>query len=123
MGKSWDSFVPGPSLWREMYKALKPGGYLIAFFGPRTYDLGCMAIRLAGFEVRDMVSWIYGSGFPKSLDISKAIDAHLGAERLVTGKDPNARPIDGRGSGYTNATTHNPNIFAPGSPEAAAWEG
>jgi len=65
MGNSWDSFVPGPLTWKEAYRVLKPGGWLLAFFGTRTYDLGTIAIRLAGFEVRDMVDWLYGSGFPK----------------------------------------------------------
>ena len=74
MGKSWDSFVPGPSVWREALRVLKPGGHLAAFFGTRTYDIGTLAIRLAGFEVRDQLAWVYGSGFPKSLDVSKAID-------------------------------------------------
>jgi DNA modification methylase len=74
MGKTWDSFVPGPKVWAECHRVLKPGGHLLAFFGTRTYDLGAMAIRLAGFEVRDCLAWMYGSGFPKSLDVSKAID-------------------------------------------------
>lgn len=74
MGKTWDSFVPGPSVWKEVFRVLKPGGHLLAFFGTRTYDLGTLAIRLAGFEIRDQIDWVYGSGFPKSLDISKAID-------------------------------------------------
>jgi site-specific DNA-methyltransferase (adenine-specific) len=74
MGKSWDSFVPGPSIWKEVFRVLKPGGHLLAFFGTRTYDLGTLAIRLAGFEIRDQIDWVYGSGFPKSLDVSKAID-------------------------------------------------
>lgn len=71
MGKTWDSFVPGPSIWKEVFRVLKPGGHLLAFFGTRTYDLGTLAIRLAGFEIRDQIDWIYGSGFPKSLDINK----------------------------------------------------
>lgn len=74
MGKTWDSFVPGPSIWKEVFRVLKPGGHLLAFFGTRTYDLGTLAIRLAGFEIRDQIDWVYGSGFPKSLDVSKAID-------------------------------------------------
>ena len=77
MGKSWDSFVPGPAIWRECYARLKPGGHLLAFGGTRTYDLLMLAIRLAGFEIRDSIHWIYGSGFPKSLDVSKAIDGHM----------------------------------------------
>ena len=69
MGKSWDSFVPGPSVWREALRVLKPGGHLLAFFGSRTYDIGTLAIRLAGFEIRDCIQWIYGSGFPKSKNL------------------------------------------------------
>lgn len=80
MGKSWDSFVPGPSIWKEVFRVLKPGGHLLAFFGTRTYDLGTLAIRLAGFEIRDQIDWVYGSGFPKSLDISKAIDKQDASE-------------------------------------------
>lgn len=60
MGKSWDSFVPGPSIWKEVYRVLKPGGHVLAFFGTRTYHLGATAVAMAGFEVRDMVGWIYG---------------------------------------------------------------
>lgn len=74
MGKTWDSFVPGPAVWREVLRVLKPGGHLLSFFGSRTYDMGTLAIRLAGFEIRDQALWVYGSGFPKSLDVSKAID-------------------------------------------------
>lgn len=74
MGKKWDSFVPGPAVWREALRVLKPGGHLLAFFGTRTQDIGTLAIRLAGFEIRDSIAWIYGGGFPKSLDVSKAID-------------------------------------------------
>jgi site-specific DNA-methyltransferase (adenine-specific) len=74
MGKKWDSFVPGPSYWKACYDALKPGGDLIAFGGTRTYDLLVVAIRMAGFEVRDQLAWMYGQGFPKSLDVAKAVD-------------------------------------------------
>lgn len=74
MGHGWDAFVPQPALWREVFRVLKPGGHVLAFFGTRTYDLGSLAIRLAGFEIRDLVAWIYGSGFPKSMDVAKAID-------------------------------------------------
>ncbi len=74
MGKKWDSFVPQPILWKEAYRILKPGGYLLSFFGTRTYDWGTLAIRLAGFEIRDMITWHYGTGFPKSLNIGKALE-------------------------------------------------
>lgn len=83
MGKSWDSFVPGPSIWKEVFRVLKPGGHLLAFFGSRTYDLGTLAIRLAGFEIRDQIMWVYGSGFPKSLDVSKAIDKQDAVEERI----------------------------------------
>lgn len=84
MGKSWDSFVPQPLFWKEVFRVLKPGGYVLAFFGTRTYDWGTLAIRLAGFEIRDMITYHYGSGFPKSLDISKQLDKMAGAEREIT---------------------------------------
>ncbi|MDA0814886.1 MAG: DNA methyltransferase, partial [Verrucomicrobia bacterium] len=73
MGKEWDAFVPQPRVWHECLRVLKPGGHLLAFAGTRTQDLMTLGLRLAGFEIRDMVAWVYGSGFPKSLDVSKAI--------------------------------------------------
>ncbi len=72
MAKRWDGWVPGPEIWRECYRVLKPGGHILAFAGTRTVDLMGIAIRLAGFEVRDLVSWMYGQGFPKSLNLGKA---------------------------------------------------
>ena len=80
MGKTWDSFVPGPSVWREVMRVLKPGGHVLSFSGTRTYDLSVLAMRLAGFEIRDQLAWLYGTGFPKSLDVSKAIDSSDAAE-------------------------------------------
>lgn len=83
MGKSWDSFVPGPATWSEAYRILKPGGVAAVFAGSRTVDLMATSMRLAGFEIFDMGHWLYGSGFPKSLDVSKHIDAldKLGPQR------------------------------------------
>lgn len=78
MGRSWDAWVPGPEVWRECYRVLKPGGHLAAFAGSRTADLMGMAVRLAGFEIRDTLIWSYASGFPKSLDISKKLDKTAG---------------------------------------------
>lgn len=74
MGKAWDAAVPGVSFWREVLRVLKPGAPLVAFFGSRTYHRGVCAIEDAGFDIRDELVWMYGSGFPKSLDVSKAID-------------------------------------------------
>jgi site-specific DNA-methyltransferase (adenine-specific) len=74
MGKEWDAFVPQPIFWKEVFRVLKHGGHIVSFFGTRTYDWGVMSMRLAGFEIRDCIQWIYGSGFPKSHNISKAID-------------------------------------------------
>ena len=75
MGHEWDGFVPPVAVWDECLRVLKPGGHLLAFAGSRTHDLMTLGIRLAGFEIRDSVAWLYGSGFPKSLDVSKAIDS------------------------------------------------
>ena len=101
MGKTWDSFVPGPTVWKECLRVLKPGGHLVAFFGTRTVDLGGIAIRLAGFEIRDCLAWHYGSGFPKSLDVSKAIDRRrydLDEVYTVTGWIREARDAAGIGN-------------------------
>lgn len=80
MGREWDQFVPGPAVWREALRVLKPGGHLVAFGGTRTYDLLALAIRLGGFEVRDQLAWLYGSGMPHGQDVSKAIDKRAGAQ-------------------------------------------
>lgn len=74
MGKDWDSFVPGPEIWKECLRVLKPGGHVLAFAGTRTVDLMGMSLRIAGFEIRDSIAWMYGQGFPKSMDVSKALD-------------------------------------------------
>ena len=78
MGKDWDSFVPPPAVWEECMRVLKPGGHMAVFAGARTQDLMGLSIRLAGFEIRDALGWVYGSGFPKSMDIGKAIDKRPG---------------------------------------------
>ena len=96
MGRAWDAWVPGPEVWRECLRVLKPGGHLLAFAGSRTVDLMGIALQLAGFEVRDCLQWIFGSGFPKSLDVSKAIDAAAGAEREMV-----RTPMGSTGNKYT----------------------
>ncbi len=80
MGKSWDSFVPGPSVWREVLRVLKPGGHVLSFAGTRTYDLMVIAMRLGGFEIRDQLAWMYGTGFPKSANPGRDIDMRLCTE-------------------------------------------
>lgn len=85
MGKKWDYDVPSVEIWAECLRVLKPGGHLLAFAGTRTQHRMAVRIEDAGFEIRDMIAWIYGSGFPKSLDVSKAIDKAAGAEREVVG--------------------------------------
>jgi len=88
MGKAWDStgIAYDVGLWREVLRVLKPGGHLLAFGGTRTHHRMVCAIEDAGFEIRDEIQWLYGSGFPKSLDVSKAIDKAACAEREVVGK-------------------------------------
>jgi len=126
MGRAWDSFVPGPEVWREVFRAMKPGAFLVCFAGQRTVDLMGISLRLAGFELRDLGGHMFFSGFPKSLDLSKALDADLGMEREVVGKYEVTRDLSG-GSwrelhGKPNrAAMHD--ITAPASPEARQWSG
>ena len=95
MGKTWDStgIAYNTEVWQQCLRVLKPGGHLLAFGGSRTYHRLACAIEDAGFEIRDQIMWVYGSGFPKSLDVSKAIDKTAGAKREVVG----SRPLTGNG--------------------------
>ena len=119
MGKKWDYEVPSVAIWEECLRVLKPGGHLLAFAGTRTQHRMAVNIEDAGFEIRDMIAWVYGSGFPKSHNISKAIDKMAGAEREVIGS--------GR-SGTTAIWSENGgmgqfNITSPATPEAQQWDG
>jgi len=92
MGKSWDStgIAFNVEVWTEALRVLKPGGHLLAFSGSRTYHRMAVAIEDAGFQIRDQIMWLYGSGFPKSLDVSKAIDNKAGnkrADRIVRNQE------------------------------------
>lgn len=93
MGKGWDSsgIAFNKEVWEQCLRVLKPGGHLLAFGGTRTYHRMTVAIEDAGFEIRDCIFWCYGSGFPKSHNIGKAVDKILGNEREVVGENPNHR--------------------------------
>jgi DNA modification methylase len=128
MGKSWDStgIANDPQLWKEVLRVLKPGGHLLAFSGSRTYHRMVVAIEDAGFEIRDQIMWVYGSGFPKSHNISKGIDKAAGAEREVIGTYSGVTKGDGGRYNWHNtdeigATTVN--ITAPATAEAQQWQG
>ena len=133
MGKKWDYAVPSVEIWAECLRVLKPGGHLLAFAGTRTQHRMAVRIEDAGFEIRDMIAWVYGSGFPKSLDVSKAIDKAAGAEHLrqFVCENPASRPGNaGSGVQGETATTGNgwrkptrPDKTAPATPEAQQWAG
>jgi site-specific DNA-methyltransferase (adenine-specific) len=133
MGKAWDGFgTPlGFQTWseqwaREAYRVLKPGGHLLAFGGTRMYHRLAAGIEDAGFEIRDTLMWLYGSGFPKSLDVSKAIDKAAGAEREVVGERTFGKTSTGQASGWnTNAVaaTGRQDITAPSTEAAKKWQG
>jgi DNA modification methylase len=124
MGKEWDHGIPGEPFWRAALRVAKPGAILMAFGGTRTYHRLTCAIEDAGWEIRDCISWIYGSGFPKSHDIGKAIDKAVGAEREVLAKGKAGKTALGQSSGWN--VTYNPheyNITAPATPLARQWHG
>jgi len=85
MGKKWDYEVPGVDIWKECLRVLKPGGHILAFAGTRTQHRMAVNIEDAGFEIRDMIAWVYGSGFPKNHNIGKAVDKVQGNEREFIG--------------------------------------
>jgi len=85
MGKAWDYDVPTAGFWSLVWNALKPGAHLVNFASARTYHRMAVQVEDGGFDIRDQLLWVYGSGFPKSHDVSKAIDKTLGAKRQVVG--------------------------------------
>jgi site-specific DNA-methyltransferase (adenine-specific) len=133
MGKHWDTGAVAfnPDTWQQCLRVLKPGGHLAAFGGTRTWHRLACAIEDAGFEIRDSIAWLYGSGFPKSLDVSKAIDKAAGAEREVVGYQRltgNALiPTKDKGGTYAvNAGTAPPGdvpLTAPATHAAKQWQG
>ena len=121
MGKEWDHGVPGVPFWKEALRVAKPGAMLLAFGGTRTYHRLACAIEDAGWEVRDCMMWLYGQGFPKSLDISKAIDKAAGAEREVVGQhNAPAKSIYSQGE---KEMPHDVPLTAPATDAAKLWDG
>lgn len=120
MGKKWDYDVPSVEIWQQVLRVLKPGGHLLAFAGTRTQHRMAVRIEDAGFEIRDMIAWVYGSGFPKSLDVSKAIDKAAGAEREVVGG-----VTDRREDGTTYGLGHSGILKSKNgiTTEAKQWQG
>jgi DNA modification methylase len=130
MQSKWDYDVPSVEIWKEALRVLKPGGHLLSFAGSRTYHRMAVNIEDAGFEIRDQIMWVYGSGFPKSLNISKAIDKAADAERTVIGRDKTAyRPnaikahMDGQVGNFGLKGEGSGLITAPATPEAEQWAG
>jgi DNA modification methylase len=125
MGKKWDStgIAYNVELWKEALRVLKPGGHLLAFGSTRTYHRMTCAIEDAGLEIRDCIQWIYGSGFPKSMDISKAIDKAAGAEREVVGRRyaADGTPIGGRANAVCNEGWQRPWKDKPLEEQGQAW--
>jgi site-specific DNA-methyltransferase (adenine-specific) len=124
MGKSWDSsgIAYSVELWQECLRVLKPGGHLLAFSGSRTYHRMTVAIEDAGFEVRDMIAWVSNKTFPKSHNISKAIDKAAGAQREVVGTKLGATlgSFDG---GYATNEGKTISETASATDEAKKWDG
>ena len=125
MGKSWDStgIAYSVELWRECLRVLKPGGHILAFGASRTWHRLAVAIEDGGFELRDSIAWLYGSGFPKSLDVSKAIDKAAGAEREIVGQ-VRKTPINENGltmSGGVGKAEFD--ITTPATNDAKKWAG
>jgi DNA modification methylase len=131
MGQTWDGgdVAFRPETWAEVMRVLKPGGHLVAFSGTRTYHRMAVAIEDAGFEIRDMIAWHYGSGFPKSHDISKAIDRAAGAEREVVAElAPVKRMIPGadqnkKGWKKDDGREFVPTVTAAATEAARQWQG
>lgn len=127
MGKQWDGgdIAFRPELWAQVLRVLKPGAHLLAFSGTRTYHRMACAIEDAGFEIRDQIGWAYGSGFPKSHDVSKGIDRAAGARKVIgsyrrgLAMHPGNEGADNWRDNYTGEVE----ITAPATPEAEQWKG
>jgi len=131
MNKKWDYDVPSVELWKEVYRVLKHGGHDLSFGGTRTYHRMVVNMEDAGFEIRDQIMWLYGSGFPKSLNIGKAIDKIEGNEREVVGekKRGDVQKAKEKGVGYLADVANRNNVkqFGYGTETitkgSSEWEG
>jgi len=132
MGRTWDNGQRAfaADFWREVFRVLKPGAHLVAFGGTRSYHRLASAIEDAGFEIRDQLAWVYGTGFPKSLDVSKAIDKAAGAAPEISGPrrcaDGRARLAErqpSRAAKWGGLTAHGGVDIVPATPAALTWSG
>lgn len=128
MGKKWDHDVPSEDVWRECLRVLKPGGHLLAFAGTRTQHRMAVRIEDAGFEIRDMIAWLHGQGFPKNHDVSKAIDKAAGAEREVIGTAAGMGKQNPEWNGTAAGRAENSfkaeySLTAPATDAARQWQG
>ncbi len=123
MGSAWDAGVPGITWARECLRVLKPGGHMIAHSATRTVHRLACAIEDAGFELRDTISWLHWQGFPKSLDVSKAIDAGAGAQREVVGTRKQRANSSASGVPMNNSAGEMEEITAPATDDAKRWNG
>ena len=119
MGKSWDNsgIAYNVELWSQALRVLKPGGHLLAFGGSRTYHRLASAVEDAGFEIRDQIMWLYGSGFPKSHNVSKGINKAAGAEREVIGFQKRGNSVN------TDFMSGGNDITIASTPAAKQWDG
>jgi len=123
MGKDWDSWTPSPKLWREVFRVLKPGAYGVVFASSRTQDLMSISLRLAGFEIRDTLMWLYGSGFPKSHNVALGIDKKLGHKNRGRAI-PTASQYQASDTEEVNKLTSNPvGAYESRSEESKPWVG
>jgi hypothetical protein len=136
MGREWDALPPGREWAEQCLRLLKPGGHMLAFGGTRTWHRLACAVEDAGFEIRDSIAWLYAQGFPKSLDVSKAIDKAAGAARQVVSTERSpfrmadkfmGDAYESTRSGDTRSTDEDGyivrNITAPATDAAREWQG
>ena len=118
MGKKWDYDVPSVEIWKECLRVLKPGGHLLSFSSARTYHRMVVNVEDAGFEIRDQIMWVYGSGFPKNHNVGKAVDKLLGNERQVVGTT--TTNVGMQGGNFTNGSASGEITITKGQSD---WEG